>query len=195
MSEEKDITTLIEEGERLHGQATPGEWHVQLPMEDIEVSIVVDGPTAEAYDWRFIGHTTFDDPEGPDLRGEPITIAEANTNAAFIVWAHNNIPALLAAAKEGARFMALREGSEIPTTPEEVAFVLAVASRVELPESLKEPPNVESFYEYCPGGCGMDFREFPEQRHSVDECPGPECTCYEIIGGHQMGCYFYGRKA
>lgn len=22
----------------------------------------------------------------------------------------------------------------------------------------------------------------------------PECTCYEITGGHQMGCYYYGLK-
>lgn len=44
----------------------------------------------------------------------------------------------------------------------------------------------------CKGGCGIDFAEFPEMRHTEDECPGPECTCYEIIGGHQMGCYFYG---
>ena len=44
-------------------------------------------------------------------------------------------------------------------------------------------------------GCGMDFNEFPEMRHDEDECPGPECSCYELIGGHQRGCYFYGRRA
>lgn len=49
-------------------------------------------------------------------------------------------------------------------------------------------------YDYCTEGCGIDFDEFPDMRHSVDECDGPECTCYEIIGGHQMGCYFYGEK-
>jgi len=46
----------------------------------------------------------------------------------------------------------------------------------------------------CKGGCGIDFAEFPEMRHTEDECPGPECTCYELIGGHQPGCYFYGRS-
>jgi hypothetical protein len=27
-------------------------------------------------------------------------------------------------------------------------------------------------------------------------CPEwqPECTCYEVIGGHQPGCYFHARK-
>lgn len=49
-------------------------------------------------------------------------------------------------------------------------------------------------YEYCTGGCGIDFDEFPEMRHTEDECSGPECTCYEIIGGHQQGCYFYGKQ-
>lgn len=48
---------------------------------------------------------------------------------------------------------------------------------------------------YCKGGCGLNFYEFPDMRHPQDDCPGPECTCYEIIGGHQMGCYFYGRAA
>lgn len=48
--------------------------------------------------------------------------------------------------------------------------------------------------DYRKGGCGIDFDEFPEMRHTEDECSGPECTCYEIIGGHQMGCYFYGRR-
>lgn len=47
---------------------------------------------------------------------------------------------------------------------------------------------------YCAGNCGINFYEFPDMRHPKDECPGPECTCYEIIGGHQQGCYFYGRK-
>ena len=46
----------------------------------------------------------------------------------------------------------------------------------------------------CKGGCGIDFDEFPDMRHTEDECGGPECTCYEVIGGHQPGCYFYGRK-
>lgn len=36
----------------------------------------------------------------------------------------------------------------------------------------------------CKGGCGMDFAEFPEMRHTEEECGGMECTCYEIIGGH-----------
>lgn len=45
----------------------------------------------------------------------------------------------------------------------------------------------------CPS-CGCDFAEFPEMRHTEDECGGPECTCYEIIGGHQMGCAFYGKR-
>lgn len=49
-------------------------------------------------------------------------------------------------------------------------------------------------YDYCTGGCGLDFDEFPEMCHSEDECSGPECTCYEVTGGHQMGCYFYGRS-
>lgn len=40
-------------------------------------------------------------------------------------------------------------------------------------------------YDHCKGGW----------RHAEDECSGPECTCYEVIGGHQMGCYFYGRAA
>lgn len=44
----------------------------------------------------------------------------------------------------------------------------------------------------CPGGCGWDFAEFPEMRHTEEECGGPDCSCYEIIGGHQMGCAFYG---
>jgi hypothetical protein len=48
--------------------------------------------------------------------------------------------------------------------------------------------------DYCKGGCGIDFGEFPEMRHREDECSGPECTCYEITGGHQMGCYFYSRR-
>ena len=42
--------------------------------------------------------------------------------------------------------------------------------------------------------CGVDFDEFPEMRHAEDECSGPGCTCYEVIGGHQMGCYFYGKR-
>lgn len=41
--------------------------------------------------------------------------------------------------------------------------------------------------EKCPS-CGDDFNEFPEMRHQLDECPGPDCTCYEIIGGHQPMC-------
>jgi len=39
----------------------------------------------------------------------------------------------------------------------------------------------------CPK-CGVDFAEFPEMKHDADECDGPECTCYEITGGHQPGC-------
>jgi hypothetical protein len=49
-------------------------------------------------------------------------------------------------------------------------------------------------YDYCTGGCGVDFDEFPDMRHPEDECSGPECTCYEVTGGHQMGCYFYGKR-
>lgn len=39
----------------------------------------------------------------------------------------------------------------------------------------------------------------PEERTGGDHkatCPqwmGPECTCYEIIGGHQQGCALYPR--
>lgn len=36
-------------------------------------------------------------------------------------------------------------------------------------------------------GCGVDFDEFPELRHAPEDCPGPECTCYEGPG-HQPGC-------
>lgn len=54
--------------------------------------------------------------------------------------------------------------------------------------------NGEIIRDLCPGGCGWDFAEFPEERHTKEECGGPECTCYEIIGGHQMGCPFYGSK-
>lgn len=54
--------------------------------------------------------------------------------------------------------------------------------------------NDDNPYGYCKGGCGISFNEFPEMRHTEDDCPGPECSCYEIIGGHQMGCYFYGRS-
>lgn len=43
----------------------------------------------------------------------------------------------------------------------------------------------------CPS-CGADFAEFPEMRHDQGDCPGPECTCYEVIGGHQPGCPLYG---
>lgn len=42
-------------------------------------------------------------------------------------------------------------------------------------------------------GCGVDMGEFPEMKHSLDECPRPECTCYEHLGGHQMGCPLYPR--
>lgn len=44
--------------------------------------------------------------------------------------------------------------------------------------------------------CGVDFGEFPELAHPFEDCDGPECTCYEIIGGHQPGCPHYrsGRK-
>lgn len=49
-------------------------------------------------------------------------------------------------------------------------------------------------YDYCTEGCGIDFDEFPDMRHTEDECGGPECTCYEVIGGHQQGCYFYGKR-
>ncbi len=49
-------------------------------------------------------------------------------------------------------------------------------------------------YDYCTEGCGIDFDEFPDMRHTEDDCSGPECTCYEIIGGHQIGCYFYGKR-
>jgi hypothetical protein len=44
-------------------------------------------------------------------------------------------------------------------------------------------------------GCGVDFDEFPEMMHRLQECPGPECTCYEANGGHEMGCPFYGKKS
>jgi len=45
----------------------------------------------------------------------------------------------------------------------------------------------------CPGGCGYNFAEFPEERHDLDDCPGPQCTCYAsiveaFIGGHQPMC-------
>jgi hypothetical protein len=46
----------------------------------------------------------------------------------------------------------------------------------------------------CKGGCELDFDEFPDMRHAEDECSGPECTCYEVTGGHQMGCCFYGKR-
>lgn len=42
-------------------------------------------------------------------------------------------------------------------------------------------------------GCGVDFAEFPEMRHTEEECGGTECTCYESAYGHQMGCAFYGK--
>lgn len=32
-----------------------------------------------------------------------------------------------------------------------------------------------------------------EEEHNQENCSEPECSCYEAIGGHQMGCYFYGR--
>lgn len=50
----------------------------------------------------------------------------------------------------------------------------------------------DNSHDYCKGGCGFDFNEFPDMYHLENECGGPECTCYEVIGGHQMGCYFYG---
>lgn len=43
---------------------------------------------------------------------------------------------------------------------------------------------------YCREGCGIDFDEFPELQHPEGECPGPDCTCYEVTGGHQPGCPF-----
>ena len=36
--------------------------------------------------------------------------------------------------------------------------------------------------------CGIDFNEFPELSHSEAFCFGPDCTCYEVIGGHQPMC-------
>lgn len=40
--------------------------------------------------------------------------------------------------------------------------------------------------------CGWDRDEFPDMPHPADdECPGPECTCYEHHGGHMPGCPFY----
>ena len=41
--------------------------------------------------------------------------------------------------------------------------------------------------ERCPI-CGVCFVEFPEMYHEAEDCDGPECTCYEVIGGHQPGC-------
>jgi hypothetical protein len=39
----------------------------------------------------------------------------------------------------------------------------------------------------------------PEERTGGDHDPScpewqPECTCYELVGGHQPGCYFHARK-
>lgn len=50
--------------------------------------------------------------------------------------------------------------------------------------------GVVSERDVCPS-CGIDFAEFPEMRHDQDECDGPECTCYEVIDGHQPGCAYH----
>ena len=61
-------------------------------------------------------------------------------------------------------------------------------------DKMSKPDSLDNPYDYRKGGCGISFNEFPEMRHTEDECPGPECSCYEVAGGHQMGCYFYGRS-
>lgn len=78
---------------------------------------------------------------------------------------------------KSASFTDLSEGDEIPELPL-VVF-----------ETVYDNPHG-----YCKGGCGIDFNEFPDMLHAEGDCPGPECTCYEVIGGHQMG-YFYGKAA
>lgn len=77
-------------------------------------------------------------------------------------------------------------------------FIHEVGTRRELEmtpyDTEKDLRETQALSGRCQGGRGVDFDEFPDMRHAEDECPGPECTCYEIIGGHQTGCYFYGRK-
>jgi hypothetical protein len=87
-------------------------------------------------------------------------------------------PMTLKLVVESATFADVFEGEKVPELPL-VMF-----------ETIYDNP-----YDHCKGGCGISFNEFPEMRHTEDECPGPECTCYEVIGGHQMGCYFYSRAA
>lgn len=87
--------------------------------------------------------------------------------------------------------------------PQTLRLVIRSETFAELPEGAIPPElplvTFETVYDpptddKCPN-CGIDFNEFPDMRHTEYECSGPECSCYEIIGGHQMGCYFYGRAA
>lgn len=43
-------------------------------------------------------------------------------------------------------------------------------------------------------GCNCKPSERTGNTHAgTCPCFETECTCYEVIGGHQMGCAFYGR--
>ena len=42
----------------------------------------------------------------------------------------------------------------------------------------------QAYCKACKDATGGQCREHQE----------PECTCYEIIGGHQPGCAFYGER-
>lgn len=99
----------------------------------------------------------------------------------------------------------VRIGLNAPYGPYNLRLYISSESFADVPEG-STPPELplvvfETIFDtddtrpdgYCRGGCGLNFYEFPEMRHAVDHCPGPECTCYEVTGGHQMGCYFYAK--
>ena len=83
-SEEKRIVKIVEQGEAARKASTQGAWHIEDPMGDIELSIVIgDDPL----DWQFIASVHHD--------GDMVS-RQTEANAKFVTLSANHTAEILA---------------------------------------------------------------------------------------------------
>lgn len=92
-------------------------------------------------------------------------------------------------------FEAAREQIRALPNAEERVFGLATLFGRKVDKLLAKARRCIELEEKLESGCNCDPLAQTGGGHRGD-CPAfqPECTCYEMTGGHQPGCYFHAQK-
>lgn len=106
------ITKIISELGTALEASTQGNWHVEDPMGDLELSIVIGDDPLE---WQFIASAHHDD---------DMVSRQTEANAKFIVMAHCHLPSLIAEIK--------RQDTEIDLLKQSLAHANARITKLKL---------------------------------------------------------------